>query len=97
MAGNGLVVKMFMGRPFVTDDVRIKKWLETEKLQTFDTFERTFPGFIACCRKAIKELERDNVQVARLEYIKGKISAHPPKGDTHPPSETFIFLMEKSA
>jgi len=97
MAHNGLVVKMFLGRPFVTDDVRIKEWLEKEKLQTHDTFEKVFPGFIACCRKACRELEKDNVPVARLEYIKGKISAHPPKEFARAPSEAFIFLMEKTS
>lgn len=96
MAANSLVVKLFLGVPFVTDDVRLKKWLEDEKLQTHDTFEKNFPGFITCCRRAIKELEKDHVHVHRLEYIKGKIVAYPPKGDTHPPSETFIFLLENS-
>jgi hypothetical protein len=96
MAGNGLTVKMLLGKPFVTDDLRFKKWLEEEKIQTPDTFEKAFPGFLACCRKVIKELEQDKVPVARLEYIKGKITAHASKEFHHLPSEAFIFILEKA-
>lgn len=95
MASN-LIVKMFLGKPFVTDDARIKNWLEQEKNQNHDTFEKAFPGFIACCRKAIKELEGDKVQVARLEYIRGKITALPSRDSNHDPSEAFIYLLENT-
>lgn len=97
MAHNGLVVKLFLGKPFVTDDARIKEWLEKEKLQSHDTFEKAFPGFIACCHKAIRELEKDRVPVARIEYIKGKITAYTQKEFAHAPSEAFIFLMERTS
>lgn len=84
----------FLGVPFVTDNEKMIAWIEGNQDKSFIEFEKQFPGFIACCRKAINELQRDRVEVHRLQYIKGKLEAHPPRNIIHPPSESFIYFVE---
>ena len=91
-----LKVFRFLGVPFVTDEPRLIDWIDGPNLpKNHDQFERAFPGFIVCCHRAIREIEKDRLRVGRLEYLNGKIVAYPEQGFNHPPSEAFIFLIEE--
>jgi hypothetical protein len=86
-----------LGFPFETDHEGIVAYLSNGQQHRVEDMQKLFPGFLQVCIKAVKEIESKRVRVGRLEYKKGKVTAYPDKQFDVPPSEAFIYLLEKSA
>jgi hypothetical protein len=84
---------LFLGVPFVTDEQKMIDWIESPEVpKNHEKFEKSFPGFIAVCRKAIKEVANP---IGRLQYLKGIVQAFPrkdrPEGQPSVPFHYYIF------
>lgn len=94
---------LFLGVPFVTDEQKMIEWIDSPDLpKNHERFEKAFPGFIAICRKAIKQVEGAKYRaIGRLQYLKGIVQAFPskdrPEDKPSDPFHYYILDQEKPA